>query len=112
RWGAVRAGHRFRRRRMGSAEGALQALLEPLDLARGVDDVLRAGEERMALVADLDADRLGRRTDGELVPAHAVDLRLVELGMNLGLHEIGAPMRQADWYSPASMLTRFLLRVS
>src|SRR5918995_1947334 len=72
RCGAMCAGHRVRRRRIGlssSALGALEALLEALDLSGGVDDVLRAGEERMALVADLDADRIGGRPHGERVAA-------------------------------------------
>ena len=70
RCGARCAGHRVRRRRIGrgSALRALEALLEALDLAGGVDDVLRAGEERVALVADLDLDRLGGRADGERLP--------------------------------------------
>src|SRR5918992_5628552 len=115
RWGAASAGHRVRCRRIRSAERALQALGEPLDLPRGVHDVLRAREERVALVADLDLDGLGGRPDGELVAApDAADMRLVERGMNLCLHGNGAPMRQAvaGWNSPASMLTRFLVRVS
>ena len=38
---------------------ALQALLESLDLACGVDDRLLAGEERVAVAADVDPE-LGR----------------------------------------------------
>src|SRR5918992_3746718 len=94
RWGATCAGHRVRRRRISlssSALGALEALLEALDLSGGVDDVLRAGEERMALVADLDAKRLRGRPDAERVAtSDAVDLRLMVLRVNLCLH--GEPL--------------------
>src|SRR5687767_3015185 len=89
RCGASCAGHRFGRWRMRvrSAKRALETLLEALDLPRRVDDVLRAGEERVALVAHLDLDRLCGRPDGEGVAApDAANLRLVERGMNLGLH--------------------------
>src|SRR5688572_11272308 len=121
RCGASCAGHRFGRRRMRvrSAKRALETLLEALDLAGGVDDVLRAGEEGVALVAHLDLDRLGGRPDGEGVAApDAANLRLVERWMDLGLHGNRCSVRQAvaDWpmldWSSASMLTRFLLRVS
>ena len=46
--------------RRGLASGlALEALLEALDLAGGVDDRLLAREERVAVAADVDA-QLGR----------------------------------------------------
>src|SRR5690606_35246446 len=101
RCGARCAGHRIgsRRIRIGSAQRALEALLEALDLARGVDDVLRAGEEGVALAADLDADRLGGRSDRELVATGAVNLGLVIGGVNVGLHGMVLRVRQAlaDW---------------
>src|SRR5436190_19442644 len=90
RWGARRAGHPVRRRRIGvSAQRAIHAALEPLDLAGGVDDVLGTGIERMALGADLDPDRFGGRPDREGIATYAVDLRLMVLGVDVRLH----------WYS-------------
>src|SRR6266508_1453569 len=87
RWGARRAGQLFRRRRMALLVlRPLHASLEPLDLAGGVDDVLGTGVERVAIRADLDADRIHGRADRERGPAHAVDLRLMVLRMNIGLH--------------------------
>src|SRR3972149_10123532 len=54
RCGARRAGHPVRCRRMTClALRAIHAALEALDLAGGVDDVLCAGVEGMAIRADL-----------------------------------------------------------
>src|SRR5918995_3416171 len=70
-----------------AADLALQSLLEPLDLAGRVDDVLRAREERMAVAAHIDAQLRSGRADRPLGPAGAaVDLRFVILGMDIGLH--------------------------
>src|SRR5688572_6184976 len=106
RWGASSARQPLRRRgisRRGPDRSALRALhasLEPLDLAGGVDDVLGPCVERMTIGADLDADRFGGRADRERgAAADAVHLRLIVLGMNLGLHGV-------------TTLTRFLLRDS
>src|SRR5207249_10472117 len=66
---------------------ALQSLLEPLDLAGRVDDRLLAGEERVAVRADVDAELLASGPHGPLGAARAaVDSCLVVLGMNIGLH--------------------------
>src|SRR5207247_1967119 len=74
------------------AGGALEPLLEPLDLARRVDDRLLAREERVAVAADVDpelgpggADREGRAARG------AVHLGLVVLGVDAVLHECSPP---------------------
>src|SRR6478609_7896070 len=73
-------------RRLGS-DLTLQALLEPLDLSGGVDDVLGAGEERVAVRAHVDAKLLAGRAHRPLGPAGtAVNLCLVILGMDIGLH--------------------------
>src|SRR4026209_1290037 len=59
----------------------LQALLEALDLARGVDDCLLAGEERVAVGAYVDAELGSGRTDRTLGAARpAMDLGFVILG--------------------------------
>ena len=66
----------------------LEATLEALHLAGRVDDVLLAGEERVAVAAHVDAQLLTRGTYLELGPARAaVDPRLLILGMNVALHE-------------------------
>src|SRR5689334_1461705 len=65
----------------------LQTLLEPLDLAGRVDDVLRARVERVAVAADVDAQLLAGGPDGPLTAAgSAMDLGLEVLGMDVGLH--------------------------
>src|SRR4051795_8289869 len=69
------------------ADLALQALLEPLDLAGRVDDVLRARVERVAVAADVDAQLLAGGPDVPFPPAGAaVDLGLEVLGMDVCLH--------------------------
>ena len=53
-----RSGHWARKLRF---LGVLQAPLETLDLARGIDEALLTGEEWMALRADVDVEILFRR---------------------------------------------------
>src|SRR5438105_5019993 len=66
---------------------ALETLLEPLDLAGGVDDRLLARIEGMAVAADVDPQLGARRTDRPLGPAGpAVHLGFVVLGMDVWLH--------------------------
>src|SRR3954465_1656583 len=89
-----RRARKARRSRCGGSLGpsltpdlALQALLEPLDLSGGIDDVLGAGEERVAVRAHVDAKLLAGRARRPLGPAGtAVNLCLVVLGMDIGLH--------------------------
>src|SRR5689334_13950035 len=70
---------------------SLQALLEPLDLAGRIDDVLRARIERVAVAADVDAQLLAGGPDGPLTATgSAVDLGLEILGMDVGLHACAA----------------------
>jgi hypothetical protein len=51
------------------AAGLLQPALEPLDPAAGVDELLLAGVERVAVRADLDMELGLRGTRLERVPA-------------------------------------------
>src|ERR1035437_5146185 len=80
----------MRPRRAGCALGALGALeaaLEPLDLACGVEDHLLAREERVAAVADVDAQLGSSRADLEDgATGGALHVRLLVLGMDLRLH--------------------------
>ena len=63
------------------------AALEALDAATGVDQLLLAGEEGVALVAELDVElaALGR-AGGERVAARADDGDVVVVGVDVGLH--------------------------
>src|SRR5882762_1718866 len=73
----------------GLARGVLaEPLLEPRDAATGVEDLLLAGVERVAVRADLDVNRAAgsgapRR---ERVPAAARHGGDVVLGVNVSLH--------------------------
>src|SRR5215204_34066 len=82
-----KAGRLMEAREVLTADLPLQALLEALDLAGGVDDVLRAREERVAVAAHVHAQLRSRGPDGPLGAARAaMDLGFVILGMDLGLH--------------------------
>src|SRR4051812_32996856 len=77
----------------GKAAGGLPAAAgltaaETLDAATGVDQLLTAGVERMAVRADLDVGLRLRRTRGELVAAGTAHVRLDVLGMDVGLHVV------------------------
>src|SRR3954451_8222444 len=61
---------------------------ETLDAAAGVDQLLTAGVERVAVRADFDVDLRLRRTSGELVAAGTAHVRLDVLGMDVGLHVV------------------------
>ncbi len=61
-----------------------------LDASTGVDELLGAGEERVALVADVDLQLALGGASGEDVAAGALDGALNVFGMNSLLH----------WYSP------------
>src|SRR5436189_6092921 len=66
--------------------GLRLAATEPLNPATGVDQLLLAGVERMALRADLDVE-LGLRGAGqELVTARAADMCDHVLGVDIGFH--------------------------
>src|SRR6266550_6448585 len=62
-------------------------LLEAIDAAGRVDQLLLAGEERMALRADLDAQLFLGGVGGPGLAAGAMHLDLVILGMDLCFHE-------------------------
>src|SRR6266704_7126418 len=73
----------------GLGRGVLaEPLLEPRDAATGVQDLLLARVERVAVRADLDVDRaVGRGAPrGERVPAATGHRRDVVLGVNVSLH--------------------------
>src|SRR5579885_1994912 len=63
------------------------ALLEAIDATGGVDELLLAGEERMALRADLDAELLLGRARRPGFTASAVDLNLLILRMDFCFHD-------------------------
>lgn len=60
-----------------------------LDAAGGINELLLAGEERMAIRADFDIQlvALDRRTSREIVAAGAVHRNGVIVGVNTGFHE-------------------------
>src|SRR5687767_7227491 len=60
--------------------------LEAVDAAGRIDQLLLAGEERMALRADLDAKLLASGAGGPALTACAVDLDLVIFRVNLWFH--------------------------
>src|SRR5262252_4166706 len=75
----------------GLGRGVLaEPLLEPRDAAAGVQDLLLAGVERVAVRADLDVDRVGRggAPRGERVPAatgHGGDVVVrVDISLHVG----------------------------
>src|SRR5205807_7651439 len=70
------------------------AALEALDAAARVDQLLLAGEEGMALVAELDVEVGLRGTGGERVAARTLHGGRHVLGMDVLLHD--APKRQAS----------------
>ena len=70
------------------------AALEALDAATGVDQLLLAGEERVALVAELHAELLPGGPGDEGVPARAADGRGLVLGVDIGSH--GCILPQTD----------------
>src|SRR2546430_5571718 len=63
------------------------ALLEAVDAAGGVDQLLLAGEEGVALRADLEAQLLAGGAGGPGLAAGAVDRNVLIFRMNLWLHE-------------------------
>jgi len=72
------------------------ALVEAVDAARRVNQLLLAREERVALRADFDVDvALLRRARLERAAAGAVDVRRVVVGMNSLLHFVSSSVRRA-----------------
>src|SRR3954451_9833332 len=64
------------------------ATLEALDPATGVNELLLARVERVALRAELDPETRHRRTSRELVAARAVHLALDVVGVDVSLHGV------------------------
>ena len=77
----------FRKRQLLRLLGV--PLLEALNTARGIDELLRARKERMALRADADTHVLPRGPRLENVPARAVNHRVNVFWMYLGFHGQG-----------------------
>src|SRR4051794_6336273 len=77
------------------ALAAAVAALEALDTTTGVHQLLLAGVEGMALVAELDVELVLGRAGGEGVPAGAPHVRLDVLGMDVGLHGVLSNTRSA-----------------
>ena len=63
-----------------------QALLEFVHAAGGVDELLRAGVERMARVANTDDDHRFGRTRLDHIAARATNFRILIFGMCLSFH--------------------------
>src|SRR5262249_22037227 len=78
----------------------LEAALEALHPAAGVDELLLARVERVAVRADLDVQLRLRRAGLEGVPAGAVNRREHVLGVDAGLH---CPARIATAVSAATL---------
>src|SRR3954470_14116290 len=89
-------------RRAGLAGGLLEAvgpaelLAEPLHAAGGVDELLLAGEERVALAANIDVDLRRRAAGRERVPAGTVHSAGLITGMDLGFHGLTPCSRRAS----------------
>src|SRR5262245_38627874 len=76
--------------------GALETPLEALDAAAGVEELLLARVERVAVGANLDVELGLRRAGRERVPARAGHGREDVLGMDTGLH-CAAKIAEAIW---------------
>jgi hypothetical protein len=70
-----------------SARTLAVTLVEALDAATGVDELLLAGIKRMALVAEFDAEvAVDGRLRRECVPAGALHRGVRVVGMDFGFH--------------------------
>ena len=86
-WGRTKKKPALRHRSAGFA-CLLQAktLVETINTSTGVNQLLLAGIERVALGADFDSDVLLGRTSGKDIAASAADGSLIVLGMETFLH--------------------------
>src|SRR5881296_2758003 len=73
-------------RRRALLRDVFVAPLEPFDATRGVDQLLLAGEERVALGADLETHVVLRRTGGDGLAARAGDVDDLVHGVDPALH--------------------------
>src|ERR1700735_4630991 len=90
RGGVRRRRSRGRRRRLWLALPLAVAALEALHPATGVNQLLLAGEEGVALVAQFDVEvGLGGVGD-ERVPARALDRGVDVVRVNVGLHGVSS----------------------
>jgi hypothetical protein len=78
-------GGKYRRKQLLGLLGV--TLLEAFDSARGINKLLRAGEEGMALGANANAHVLVRGAGFEDAAARAVNHRIDVFRMYLGFHE-------------------------
>jgi len=89
--------------------GEGHTLVEFVDAAGGIDELLLTREERVARCTDLNRDRRQGRTAGKRGPTGAVNRRLrVPFGMNFLFHNatIIAPVARAPGpASPSALLT-------
>jgi hypothetical protein len=74
-----------------SARALLVSLLEALHATRRVDELLLAGEERMALAADLEPELLLGGAGRERLAAGAVDEDFLVFGVNVLFHLLSLP---------------------
>jgi hypothetical protein len=79
---------------------AAELLAESLDAAGGIDKLLFAGEERMALAANIDRDSLGRAAGDKRIAAGTVNRTGLITGMDFFFHRINSlssSVRQATF---------------
>src|SRR5687768_3720575 len=81
------------------AVGPAELLAEALDAAGGVDELLLAGEERVALATDVDRDLRQRTAGRERVAARAVGRAGLVTGVDFRFHfsSLLARAREAQW---------------
>src|SRR2546423_14614938 len=101
---------RGRGRRLLEAVGPAELLAEPLDAAGGIDELLLAGEKRMAGAANIHRDARQGAAGREGIAASAVYVTDLVFGVGAGFHGSsswpvvrGKPCRHV---SPASFATK------
>ena len=87
------------------------ALLEAIDTAAGVNQLLLAGEVRVALGADFNAQLLLGGTGDEGVAADAGHGNLLVLRMDAFLHDFHLAVPQY-YHMKSTKIRRFLIRLS
>jgi hypothetical protein len=69
------------------AVGSAELLAEAFDATGGIDELLLAGEERVAGTTDIDVDLGDRAAGDEGVATGAVDVAISIFGVDFGFHE-------------------------